>query len=60
MPEPSQLLARRGVAQLGLVAQREQRLATSGPLAGARDLQDLLWRQIGSALPCAAGARKVQ
>ena len=48
--ERRELLARRLVAQLGLVAEREQRLAAAGALAGARHLDHLVDRQVG-ALP---------
>ena len=42
--ERAQLLARDLVAQLGLVAEREERLATAGGRAGARDREHLLLR----------------
>ncbi len=45
--EPGQRLARRAVAQFGLVAQREQRLAAAGARAGAGDRQHLLGVEIG-------------
>ncbi len=44
--ERRQLLARRAVAQLRLVAEREQRLAAAGGGAGAGDLQHLVERQV--------------
>src|SRR6516162_11718153 len=40
--EPGQCLARRGVPQFGLVAQREQRLMTSGARAGCRNRENLI------------------
>jgi hypothetical protein len=40
-------LARRGVAQLRLVAEGEQRLLTAGGRAPAGDVQDLVGREIG-------------
>jgi len=40
--ELGERLARRRIAQLGLVAEREQRLLAAGGLAGARDLEHLL------------------
>ena len=46
--EPRQLLARRAVAQLGLVAEREQRLLAAGRGARARDRQHLVGREIGA------------
>jgi hypothetical protein len=41
-------VASRAVAQLRLVAQREERLATTGRLARARDLEHLLGREVGT------------
>ena len=55
--ERRELLARRPVAQLGLVAEREERLAAAGALAGARDLEHLVDGQVG-ALAAARRARE--
>ena len=44
--ERGQLLARRPVPQLRLVAEREQRLAAAGGRAGAGDVQNLVERQV--------------
>ena len=44
--EPRQRLARRGIAQFGLVAEREQRLVAAGRGAGAGDRQHLLGVEI--------------
>ena len=45
--ESAELPARDLVAELGLVAEREQRLAAAGGRAGARDLEHLLLGQVG-------------
>ncbi len=47
MAEPSQVLARRGIAQFGLVAQCEQRLMAAGAGTGAGDRQHLVGVEIG-------------
>ena len=47
-PELRELFARRAVAQLRLVAEREQRLLAAGRCAGARDRQHLVEREIGA------------
>jgi hypothetical protein len=47
MAEPRQRLARRAVAQFGLVAQREQRLLAAGLGAGLGDRQHLVAVEIG-------------
>ena len=59
MPELRQLLARGRVAQLGLVAQSEQRFAAPGTLACAGDFENLLGRQI-AALPLRGACANVQ
>ncbi len=50
-PERRQLLARCPVAQLGLVPEREQRLAAAGPLAGPGHLEHLVDRHVGALAP---------
>ncbi len=52
--ERGELLARRAVAQLGLVAEREEGLAAAGLLARAREREHLVDRQVG---PLAAARR---
>src|SRR5205807_8797699 len=49
--ERGELLARDAVAELGLVAEGEERLVTADRGAGTRDLQDLVEREIGALAP---------
>ena len=51
MAQPRELVARCGVAQLRLVAEREQRLLAARPDAGRRDRQHLVEREIGIVAP---------
>ena len=47
-PEPLELLARRPVAQLGLVAEREERLVTAGVAALGGDREHLVGREVAA------------
>src|SRR5881397_1084975 len=47
-PELAQLLACGAVAQLGLVAEREERLGAAGRRPGAGDLEHLVDGQVGA------------
>ena len=51
MAQPREFVARCGVAQLRLVAEREQRLLAARPDAGRRDRQHLVEREIGIVAP---------
>ena len=59
MAEAGQLVARGAVAQLRLVAEREQRLLAARRLSGPRDRQHLVEREIG-ALARRGGCANVQ
>src|SRR5262245_23389021 len=48
LPQFRELTLSGAIAQLGLVAQGEQRLVAAGRLAGARDCHNFLWRQIAT------------
>ena len=60
MAERRKCLARGAVAQLGLVAEREQRLGAAGGCAGAGDGEHLLGREVGGPARRAASRAKVQ
>src|SRR5437899_1187080 len=49
--ERGELLARDAVAELGLVAEREERLVAAGSGAGAGDRQHLVEREVGTLAP---------
>ena len=58
--EPGELLPCRAVAELRLVAEREQRLAAAGGRARSRDLEHLVFRHVRAlALPRRRGERAV-
>ena len=56
--EVGQLIARRAVAQLRFVAEREERLATARGRAGGGDLDHLVDRQVGALAPARRGGER--